>query len=109
MAKRKHIPALNPDRLTLAIQHILADERLPEAAKRQMIAMLQAAANPHSESVQTVLKTLPKERRNQIQGMAEEMTRHTSGIVQRAGKALDAISDEEWNRLVDEANKEQKG
>ncbi len=66
------IPALSPDSLIVALQRI---DRLaiPEAAKRELRRMLQAASNPDSEKIETIIKTLPKARQDEILRIFDEI------------------------------------
>jgi hypothetical protein len=101
--KRTHIPALSPEEIQVAMQKLQAT-RIPPAAKKQLAAMIQAAANPNSETPEAVIKTLPEKRRAQIKELTTDINQHTAGVLQRAGDALEAMSDAEWDRLVEEAN-----
>lgn len=100
---RKHIPALTPEQMQAAFQK-LQDTRLPLAAKKQLQRMLEAAANPNGETVETIIRTLATDRRQLVNDMAAAFTRQSSMVTKRAGQGLDAIPDDEWDRLVNEAN-----
>lgn len=102
-SKRKHIPPLNPAELAQALQR-LQDARLPPAAKRQLEAMMRAAANPANESVEVVIKTMPRGRREQIQSTTADLNKSVKAVTGRAKKALLEMPDDEWERLVEEAN-----
>lgn len=101
--KRDHIPALSEDGLKLAIQQLEA-LNISKAAKQQLIAMLQAASNPASESVDVVINTLDIERRKDVQGTASALQQRMAGVATRGRQALEAMSEDEFNRLVEEAN-----
>lgn len=103
MPKRKHIPALSPEKLQIALQQLDALKISP-AAKRQLKLMIQTAANPDNDKVEAIIKTLPKDRQQQIQAIMVDLTRRTTSITNRATQALTAIPDDEWDRLVEEAN-----
>jgi D-alanine-D-alanine ligase-like ATP-grasp enzyme len=100
----KHIPALSPERLTVALDKLKQQKNLSPAAKRQLEQMMRTAANPNNDSLNTIIKTMPKERQTQIKAMAVALTRQTGKAVQRGNVGLDAISSDEWERLVNEAN-----
>lgn len=102
--KRKHIPALDPAKLTLALQQLEA-LKVSKAAKQQIADMLQAAANPDSEHPTVVMATLPGERKHNVQQTAQALKQVTSSVTRRGKQALIEMSDEEWQKLVDEANK----
>lgn len=101
--RREHIPALTPEQMQIALQK-LQDARIPPAAKKQLQAMLEAASNPDSETTAAIIKTLSKDRQELVKEMADALTLQTTMVVRRAGQGLDAISDDEWNKLVNEAN-----
>lgn len=77
---------------------------LPLAAQRQLIAMLQAAANPNAESAAEVIKTLDPERRANVEATIRQLAQNRRAITRRGRAGLRAMSDDEWQRLVDEAD-----
>jgi hypothetical protein len=101
--KPKTIPRLSPEKLQLAIQEVQAS-RLSAAAKQTVIAMLQAAANPDSQRIDVVLRTLQPDRRRTIERTASKVNEATNKTLARARAALLELSDDEWQRLVDDAN-----
>lgn len=104
MAKNRHIPALTPDSLTVALQKLQAS-KLPPAAKKHLAAMLVAAANPNAESSQAVMATLPGERKANAQKTARVIHETATHVALRGRQKLLGMSDNEWQKLVDEANK----
>lgn len=100
---RKHIPALKPEQLTVAIQK-LQDAKLPPAAKEQLGRMIQAAANPENETVAVIIQTLPPNRRKRIQSTVEGLHKNMQTVTSRAKQSLLDMSAAEWERLVEEAN-----
>lgn len=72
MPSRTHIPQLTPNDLAIALQRIdLLD--IPDNAKRQLKAMLRTAANPNNEQIDTIIKTLPKARQDEIYAIFAEI------------------------------------
>lgn len=67
-----HIPPLSRDSLIVAAQRI---DRLaiPDAAKRELKRMLSAASNPDNEKIETIIKTLPKPRQEEILRIFDEV------------------------------------
>jgi hypothetical protein len=66
--------------------------------------MLEAAANPDAESPENVIKTLPPERRGNVEATISALTRQRRGITNRGRVTLQQMSEDEWDRLVNEAN-----
>lgn len=100
---RTHLPALKGKRLEWALSELDASA-LPVMAKQQLRAMLQAAANPNAERVDVVITTLPPERRAEVEQAAADVARTMHGAVTRGASGLMDMSDDEWQRLVDESN-----
>ena len=82
-----HIPALAPNDLEIALQRIdmLA---IDPAAKRQLKAMLKAASNPDTEKIETILKTLPKARQEEIQRIFDEIAARQQAQIDEANRRL---------------------
>lgn len=99
MAKRTHVPALNKDKLALALQH-MDQTRIAPASKELLKNIIRAAANPKAESADAVILTMPTERRQNVTATQKTVSRHVSGVTSRGKAALDALSDSEWDRLV---------
>lgn len=96
---RGHIPALKPEQLALARAY-LAGMPIADAAKRQLLAMVTAAADPNAERVDNVIATLPAERRAEVEQAQTEITRTFRDIAGRGAKALAAMQDDVWDELV---------
>lgn len=99
--KRDHIPALRGKRLVTVLRAI---ERLPvnKGARAALQAMLAEAALPDRHDPQR----LSGERAELIRQAQEELHALTQQTLSRAREQLFAIPDDEWQRLVDEANQQ---
>jgi hypothetical protein len=82
----------------------LQRSKLSKAGKRQLEAMLRAAANPDAEKPENVIKTLEPERRRDIEATMSVLATHRKSITQRGMDALNDMSDDEWDSMVMEAN-----
>ena len=102
--KHKHIPPLTSAQLELALQKVNDDPTLSRAAKRQLAEMLKAAANPASQSVDAIIATLSTARRKDVEDTAASVARATVKTARRGSKALRAMDEAEFNRLVEKAN-----
>lgn len=102
MAQRDHIPALSPLELEAALAR-LEQTRMSKAGKRMIRQMLEAAANPNAEAPEVVIETLPAERRTDIKQTMTEVGGVLLGVTQRGGAKLLALKDDEWDRLVNDA------
>lgn len=96
---RRHVPALNPARLALTLQQIEALP-VPQAAKVAASETLRAAANPKGERPDIVIKTLDPDRRERIETAQAQYTPILSGPIKRGGAALLAMSDDEFQDLL---------
>lgn len=99
---RKHIPALKPLELEAALAR-LNKTKLSPRGKQLIAQMLTAAANPNSEAPAVVIQTLPPERQANIEQTQVAIGGVMLGTLRRGGAALTAISDTEWDQLVEEA------
>jgi hypothetical protein len=101
MAKRDHIPALRGKRLVTALRAI---ERLPinRGARDALQQMLAEAALPDRHDPQR----LGGERAELIRQAQEELHELTQTTLSRARAQLFEIPDDEWERLVEEANRQ---
>lgn len=106
MAKRKlkHIPALKPAELELALLKLDEQKNLSRAAKQQLAEMLKAAANPASQSADAVIATLSQARRKDIEDTASGVAKRTMKTARRGSKALRAMDADEFEALVEKAN-----
>jgi hypothetical protein len=100
-----HVPALDNLQLEAALLR-LQDVPISKDARNTLADILKAAANPDSERIDVVIKTLPPERRRNVDRTAARVSKVTKGVTARARAGLQDMSEEAWNRLVDEANDE---
>lgn len=103
MKNREHIPQLDPLQLEAALARLAATSISPEG-KRQIRRMLEAAANPNAEAPEVVIETLPVERRVDIRQTMTQVGGTLLTVSRRGGQKLLALSDEEWDRLVNDAD-----
>ena len=97
--RRTHLPRLNPSQLSVVFGEI--DKLgINDAGKRQLKAMLQAAANPQNETPETVIPTLAPERQQQITTTQQAVGGLLNGVVARGAAKLAQIDDAEWERLT---------
>lgn len=101
--KRKHIPLLHPDTLEVLLQKV-DSAKISTVGKRAVTASLQAAANPQAENPLTVIRSLPAERRESVQVTMQSVGRLSSGIISRGRTELMQMTEEDWQRLVGDAN-----
>lgn len=95
-----HLPSLSPSQLDKALK-LLAASKLSPKGKRQIAAMLKAAA-AGGDSVNGAIAALEPERQAEVQAMIAELDGLTTNAVARGGAALLAIDDDEWERLLAE-------
>jgi len=101
-----HLPQLNPLELEAALAR-LQQTNLSPAGKALIASQLRAAANPNAEAPEVVIKSLAKERRADVETTQLNLGGMTARITSRGGAALLALSDAEWDALVNEANDDQ--
>jgi hypothetical protein len=97
----KSIPALGFDSLGEAIRLL---DRLPldSGISQELIAMILEASTPDRHA----LDRMDAEQSDAIGAGMRSVTAHTSQVLDRATKALRDIPEDEWRRLVAEANAE---
>lgn len=100
--KRTHLPSLTPEQL-FAMTQQMAKTHLSNAVQRQIEMTLKAASAPGGESIEAGIRSLPPDRQTDVQAGIQEMKTRFTGSVQRGNQALLAMSDTEWNRLVEES------
>lgn len=98
----EHLPALSPEALQLALQQI-SRLNVSNAAKRQLAAMLLAAADPNSERLDVVIGTLPQERREEVEQASAELSSTFADVEARGATALLSMDEDTWQALIDEA------
>lgn len=102
-SKRTHIPALTPEQLELAIQQLKAETAIPVAGQQLIEDMLRAASAPGGESIGAAISGLPPERRQIVQENTTELSVVFGGLVTRGNQRLMAMSEDEWQALLDES------
>lgn len=103
--KRKHLPPL-PEVQRRAIIDQLNSTALHPQAKRQIIAMLDAAANPAAEAPEVVIQSLEAERRDNILETVNVLNRFTGRLTARGTALVMDMPEAEFNAMVDAANDE---
>lgn len=93
-----HLPVYSGAQLRAALSAL---ERLPisSGAKALLIDMLTEASLPNRED----FSRLPAETVASIEQGIEDVTDHTKGVMARARADMLALSDAEWDALVEEA------
>jgi hypothetical protein len=69
------------------------------------MAILQAAANEHSEDIEVVIATLDDERKKNVNATRQTVAQFTGDVVRRGGNQLDQMDNAEWERLVEAAER----
>lgn len=95
------VPKLPPDKL-LAAARALRSAPLDSGVAREVMAILMEAATPDRHRPDRVAGAHGENMR----ATAGKVTRHTSRVLRRAAEGLRAIPDDEWRRLVNEADEE---
>lgn len=72
------------------------------ASKQAIADTLRAASNPNAERIDVVIKTLEPERRKMIEKTAKGLRDLSADVNKRGQERLEAISDEQWQRLLDD-------
>lgn len=89
--------------MAVALQQVDA-LKIDRASRGVLADILKAASNPDAESLPVVLASLPKPRRRSVDKTAARMQAITRGVMTRARDGLSALSDADWDALVDKAN-----
>ena len=95
------VPKLPPDKL-LAAAGALRSAPLDSGVAREVMAILLEAATPDRHRLDRVTGAHGENMRV----TAGKVTRHTNRVLRRAAEGLRAIPDDEWRRLVNEADEE---
>lgn len=95
------VPKLPPDKL-LAAARALRSAPLDSGVAREVMAILLEAATPDRHRLDRVAGAHGENMRQ----TAGKVTRHTSRVLRRAAEGLRAIPDDEWRRLMNEADEE---
>lgn len=97
-----HLPQLSPLELEAALARLEAAPDISPEGKRIVRQMLEAAANPNAERADVVIATLDDERRAGIEATMQAVSAVFNSVTARGRAALEAMSDDEWNALMDE-------
>jgi hypothetical protein len=65
-------------------------------------ATLKAAANPQAESPNVVIETLDEDRRDRIKDAIAGYAEVFAGPMKRGKAALQAMSEDEWQKAIDD-------
>jgi sarcosine oxidase gamma subunit len=98
-----HIPALTPLELEAFFARLDQANLSPEG-RQEIKRMFSAAANGDAETPAAVIRTLPEERRADIEQTSAAIGSVLNTVGRRGGARLLALSDDEWTALVEEAN-----
>jgi hypothetical protein len=90
---------LPPEKLTIALQR-LKDLPVHNSVKDSIGEVLRAAANPHAESIDVIIKTLDKPRRKMIEKTAKGLRELQAEVMAKGKEKIHGLSDDEWERLV---------
>lgn len=82
----RHIPALSPAELEIALQELEATP-LPLGTKQQLRLILIAASNPNSESVEASIASLPADRQQVIFDILQRVEAHQRRVAERGAAA----------------------
>jgi hypothetical protein len=99
--KRTRLPFLLPRNLIRALE-TMESSSADEATKRQMNAILNAAADPEAQKMVNVIKQLPPERQEIIEKTAQGIRSINRDALKRGKERLDSLSDSDWERLVND-------
>lgn len=69
--------------------------------------MLRAAANPDAETPENVIRTLEPERRANVEATITTLAQQRRDITSRGMEGLFGFTEDEWQRMVDEANNDE--
>ena len=97
------MPLLPPDSLIVSLDKL---SKLPidPASKRVLSDILRSASNPANERIDVVVRTLPPDRRKNVERTSRKLAAVTRGITQRGRAGLEDMSDGEFQKLIDESN-----
>jgi hypothetical protein len=103
--KRQQLPKLTPAQLNHALA-LLEQSGLDATSKAALTkAFTEMADDETGATVQYILR-LPDEQRQLIHNHARQLRSLSQSAISRASSALMAMADEEWDRLVSEAEAE---
>lgn len=98
MTQHQH-KKLSPSQVEAAL---LSLQNLPidDDSKRVLRDIVLASANPDSERPDVVIATMEPERQQQIVDLIDQIAEQSAANIARGKAALEAMSDAEWERLV---------
>lgn len=99
---RKHVPALRPDTLKVKLDE-LDKLNVSGDIKQHVGDILKAAANPDHGKPDVIVKSLPKDRQALINKTVKAVQVISDSVMARGKQRLLDISEDEWQRLVDES------
>lgn len=110
MSKRRgrkitHIPALSGEQLEKALA-ALGVVKMSKDGRAQLANMIKAASNPNAERIDVVIASLDEARKGNVQATVNALNLHTHSLLGRGRTRLAAMSDEAFDRLVEDANAE---
>lgn len=77
---------------------------LPTEVKSVLRELLIRANNPNSDRVDVVVASLEEKRQRAVKDVRNDVAARTRSVLSRAREGLLAMSDQEWNELVEEAD-----
>jgi hypothetical protein len=101
----KHVPQLSPEKLQSALDRLQAAS-ISSEGKREISQILQAAANPVSQSPENQIRQMEPERQEVIKKATKKLATLNASLEKRGRDGLMAMSEAEFRRLVDEANEQ---
>lgn len=99
--KRTHVPGLDALSLEAALARLEA-LKISGAATRKLAAILKAASNPDNDKIEVIVQTLEPERKALVTETAKQVRATTREVTARGKAALNAMSQEEWEQLVND-------
>lgn len=99
-SQRKHIPALDPKSLRIALDELQKLE-VSDMVKRNVGDILKAAANPQSEDIRVVIQTLEAGRKALVEKTAKDLMKTNRERMARGRARIEEMSDDEWNELIE--------
>ncbi len=107
MAKKRtlrRVPALNPNELAQAAL-VINSLHISKGGKETLKQIVQAAANPNAERVDVVIQSLPPTERSTVMQSAAAVQTVNAGVRGRARRALLDMPDDDWQKLLSEAER----
>lgn len=99
----RRIPKLGPFQLQAALLR-LESLKISAKAKKQLASMLRSSSNEGAQNIDVVIASLERERQQEVAEAAKAVTAVTNVVLGRAASGLLQMSDNEWQRLVNDAN-----